>query len=343
MGRTSVAAAGAIVALLWLAPLRAADPAQAREIWFSPGPGTIDYMPLFENPEQWPHARDRISVFKFYQQHTLDPAASIVGPNSYDALARAGAFRMLTAWNKKIAVEVGSVKDFYCTPDSTGMNAAIGNTLDSVRAVQAAGGTVAYLAMDEPFVSGRLKVCGGPALEPTADRVAAYVAGVAAAFPNVRIGLIEAYPFSSETAIESILQLLASRKVLPAFLHMDVDWHLSGSTAFRRDMPLLQAACAAAKIPFGIILTGYNGDADALYSIDVYGLANLVADTFGTWDRMPDQIIFQSWAQSATGLLITPENLPEDRLYTHTRMILDVLRRLEGATGPASGTAVPRR
>jgi hypothetical protein len=284
-----------------------------------------------------------VSVFKFYQQHTQTPAPSIVGPNTYAALARAGVFRTLKNWGKKTSIEVGAVKEFYCTPDASGMNAAIAGTLESVRAVEAAGGSVASLSMDEPFVSGRLKVCGGPALEPTADRVATYVSGVSAALPNVRIGLIEAYPFSSADAIERIVQLLKARNVTPAFLHMDVDWHLSGAAAFKRDMPRIQALCATEKIPFGIIITGYDGNADALYAIDAYGITGLIADTFPSWDRAPDQLILQSWAVSGTGLLITPANLPEDRPYTHTSMLWDVLRRLRGSMGSATGTAVLRK
>src|SRR5437762_10777969 len=197
----------------------------ADRIWFCPGPGTLDYLRLFQHPEEWPHARAVMDVFKFYQQHTQTPAASIVGPNTYDALARAGAFRQLAQWDKKIAIEAGSVKEFYCTPDATGMNQSISNTVSSIAAVESAGGTVSYIAMDEPFVSGRSRVCGGPALEPTADRVATYVSGVTAARPKARIGLIEAYPFSSAEAIQTIVQLLEARNATPAFLHMDVDWH----------------------------------------------------------------------------------------------------------------------
>ena len=312
-------------------------------VWFCPGPGTIDFIRLFEHPEEWAHARQLVSVFKFYQQHTQTPAPSIVGPNTYAALARAGVFRTLKNWGKKTSIEVGAVKEFYCTPDASGMNAAIAGTLESVRAVEAAGGSVTSLSMDEPFVSGRLKVCGGPALEPTADRVATYVSGVSAALPNVRIGLIEAYPFSSADAIERIVQLLKARNVTPAFLHMDVDWHLSGAAAFKRDMPRIKELCATEKIPFGIIITGYDGNADALYAIDAYGITGLIADTFPSWDRAPDQLILQSWAVSGTGLLITPANLPEDRPYTHTSMLWDVLRRLRGSVGSATGTAVLRK
>jgi len=114
------------------------------------------------------------------------------------------------------------------------MQESIANSLASIRAIQSAGGSVDYIAQDEPFVSGRERVCGGPALEPTADRVATYVAGVKAAFPKVAIGLIEAYPFSSADQIEAQVSLLQARGATPAFLHMDVDWHLSGADAFVR-------------------------------------------------------------------------------------------------------------
>ena len=336
----SLAAGVIAVVLILSAPARGAAPAD--RIWFAPGPGTLDYLDLFQEPQQWAHARQLFDVFKFYQQHTQTPVPSIVGPNSYTALANAGAFRTLTSWGKKIAIETGAVKEFYCTPDASGMRASVADTLASISAVESAGGRVTYIAMDEPFVSGRAGVCGGPALEPTADRVQTYVTGVHAGSPTVAIGLIEAYPFSSADAIERILQLLKSRDYTPAFLHMDVDWHLSGADAFVRDMRRLQATARSMEIPFGIIITGYNGDADALYAVDVYGITNLIAQTFGTWDALPDQIIFQSWAESRTGLRITPGNLAESAAYTHTYMMWEVYRRLRGMTGMA-GTAIIRR
>jgi len=334
----------AIAALLLVAAPRAPlSAASADRLWFCPAPGSIDYLDLFTQPDEWSLARQVIDVFKFYQQHTQTPAPDIVGPNSFDALARVGAFRMLTGWKKKIAIEAGAVKDFYCTTDASGMNASIADTVASIHAVQAAGGTVSYIAMDEPFVSGREKVCGGPALEPTAERVATYVAGVKTAFPSVSVGLIEAYPFSSADAIETEVSLLQARGATPAFLHMDVDWHLSGRAAFLRDMPALQAFAASLHIPFGIIVTGYNGNADALYAADAYGITELIASTFQTWSRMPDHLIVQSWAATDSGLLITPANLDDRRAFSHTSLVREVSRRLRGGTGPSTGTAIPRR
>ena len=336
--------AAAVAALLVLSSSPKAQSTIASDrFWFSPSPGSIDYLRLFEHPEEWARARQVMSVFKFYQQHTQTPAADIVGPNTYDALARAGAFRLLGQWKKKIAIEAGSVKEFYCTPDASGMNESIGKSLDTVRAVQAAGGSVAYIAMDEPFVSGRARVCGGPALEPTADRVATYVNAVKAAYPSVEIGLIEAYPFSGEPAIETIVQLLKARGAMPAFLHMDVNWKLTGFARFEQDMQALQSFCAAQRLPFGIIFNGTDGDSDVLYASEVYTTANLLEEAFGGWTRMPDHVIVQSWAVSSTGLVMTPANLPENRPYAHTAVFLDVVRRLKGGTGPSTGQAVIRR
>ncbi len=317
-------------------------PLSADRIWFSPGPGTLDYLRLFEHPEEWPRARSVVSVFKFYVQHTQMPPSATVGPNSYDALVRVNAFRRLASWGIKVAFETGSVKEYWCTPDASGMQASVQSTLSAIRAVTDAGARLSYIAMDEPWVSGRSKVCDGPALEPTADRVALYMTNVNRAYPDVRIGLIEAYPFSSADAIETMLDLLQARGVRPAFLHMDVDWHRLKPGEFQRDMKRLQAFARARHILFGIIIVGYSAESDALYVVDTAGMTALLADTFQTWEAMPDHLVFQSWVSTDTGLFITPSNLPEDRSYTHTNQIWGFVRRLRGGTGGNLGTAIPR-
>ena len=332
----------ACVLLPGRAPLHGATPTV--RIWFAPGPGTIDYTRLFERPDEWAHARALVSVFKFYQQHTQTPADPVVGPNTYDALARAGAFRLPSKWGMRIALEAGAVKEFYCTPDASGMNASIAASVASLRAIEAAGGKVSYLAMDEPFAAGRAPVCGGPALEPTADRVAQYVRAVTSAVPYVRIGLIEAYPFSSESSIESMLDLLAARGVTPAFLHIDADLNAIRAPAsdFARDMTKLQAETRSREMPFGLIIWGHDYEADALYALDAERLVYAIGNAFGRWEQMPDQLIVQSWAQTRTGLRIIPANLAEDEPYTHTNLLWNAYRRLRGLNGPSTGVAISR-
>jgi hypothetical protein len=321
---------------------RAPLPVRADRIWFCPDPGTLDFIRLFDHPEEWSVAQRLIGVFKFYHQHTQTPAPPIVGPNTFDALLRADAFRKVTRMGMATAMEIGSVKEFFCTPDSSGMNESIRTTIEAVNRMTSAGGDLRYVSMDEPFAAGRAKVCGGPALEPTADRLAVYMSAVERAFPALKIGLIEAYPYSSADDVESMLQLMRTRGVPPAFLHLDVDRRALRPGEFQRDVKRLRQLAASQHLPFGFIIWGYNGDADALFARDAAEMADLLADTFQTWDAMPDQIVFQSWAVSATGLLITPSNLPEDRLYTHTNIVWQLFRRLRGASGGAIGTASRR-
>ena len=341
-GQTPVAAL--LTLLLLAAGHRVRGAVAPDRFWFSPNPGSLDYLSLFERPEQWPHARQLFSVFKFYQQHTQMPPPAVVGPNSYAALASVDAFRTLQRWGKRIAIEEPTVKEYYCTPDGSGMQASIRDTLASIQAVEQAGATVSYLAMDEPFASGRASICGGPAPGPTADRVAQYVSSVNAVRPSVQIGLIEAYPFSSDGALETDLDLLRARNITPAFFHLDVDLNavrLTGSDV-TGDLRRLKTACAGMKIKFGVIIWGNNGDADALYSLDAGRLMNTVTQAFPGPSALPDHIIVQSWAVSRTGVSLTPSNLPESTRYTHTSLLWSFYRRLAGETGPSTGVAISR-
>jgi hypothetical protein len=308
----------------------AGSPAQ-RLVWFAPAPGSLDMRRLFVADEEWPAARQHMDVFKFYQAHALPHVDSPVqGPNTYEALCEIDAFRTVTErWHKQIAIEVASVKEPHCTSDWSGMATPIANTIAAVAAVQAAGGRVAYLAMDEPFLSGQSKVCGGPDPQPTVVRLQQYVGAVQAAWPGVGIGLIEPYPYFSVTQIDGFLARMQAGGIRPAFFHLDID--LNAVRRGRQDVPSdlqrLAAACEGRGIPFGVIIWGNNGNADALYVDDAWRLVNLVGESFDAED-LPRDLIFQSWAQSSTGLWITPSNLPEQRPDTHTYFIDRATRAL---------------
>lgn len=313
-------------------------------IWLVPNPGSLDLLRMFEHPEEWTRSRQLMQVFQFTQQHTYATPDAIVGPNSYDALVRAGVFAALTKWGKKIALGVGAVKEFYCTDDSSGMDTAIALSEAAIRAVNAAQGQVGYLAMDEPFLSGRAVRCGGPDLAPTADRLQTFMSSVRRVFPSVQIGLIEAYPSFAPDDFGRMLDLMTARGVRPAFVQLDVDIRaVRPPRDLTADLRQIRSIVAAAGIPFGLIVWGYNGDADALFARDAYTLANAFAKAFPTWQDMPEQLSIQSWSPSTTGLLITPSNLPESRPYTLTNILLDLYRRFRGGN-PASAVdvAIPR-
>jgi hypothetical protein len=188
--------------------------------------------------------------------------------------------------------------------------------------------------MDEPFTSGVSRRCGGPSLTPTADRLAVYIPAVRQAFPDVRIGLIEPYPVFSPDQFTEMFRLLRERNVAVDFLHADVRRPdvSPGRELFAGEMLELSALAAQYKIPFGAIIWGDNGDADALYAADAMRNARELGRVFRSWEVMP-HVIIQSWALSATGQFITPSNLPETGPYTHTALInqiYDLLRNLKG-------------
>ena len=320
----------------------AASVAATDRIWLVPNPGSLDLISLFEHPEQWPHARARMNVFQFTEQHTLTPPPAIVGPNSYDALARAGAFSLLKQWGKHTAIGVGAVKEFYCTADSTGLDAAIRDAEGAIRAVNDAGGAVTYLAMDDPFAAGQARICGGPDLTPTADRLKVFVTTIRRDFPGIQIGQLEAYPTFAPDSFQQMFDLLNARGVMPAFLQLDIDIRgIRPPRDFTSDVREIREIARAAGVPMGVILWGYNGDADALFTDDLYVLANAVNRAFPTWSDLPEQLSIQSWAMSRTGLNITPSNLPETRLYTLTNTLDDLYRRFKG--GPSNDVAIGRR
>jgi hypothetical protein len=180
--------------------------------------------------------------------------------------------------------------------------------------------------MDEPFFSGRLPECDGPDPGPTLQRLQRYFAYVRFAAPAVRIGLIEPYPAFSATALDGFLTAMADRGIAPAFFHLDVDINaLRRNDTFAADVPALAARCAQLHVPFGVIITGLSGDSDPLYIQQAQNLVDRVNRAFP--DVLP-QLIFQSWAESRTGLRITPTNLPETVPNTHTWLIDEGLRIL---------------
>jgi hypothetical protein len=291
---------------------------------------------LFEAPQEWPRARQIMEVFEFYQGHLLTQVSQGEGPNSYTAFVKADAFRKLTRWGKRIAVEAAAVKEVYCTADASGMQASIDRTLEALRNVRAAGGRVSFVAMDEPFTSGVSRRCGGPSLAPTADRLAVYIPAVKRAFPDVRVGLIEPYPVFSPEQFAEMLGLLRERGVPVDFLHADVRRPdvSPGRELFPGEMLELSALATQYKIPFGAIIWGDNGDADALYAADALRNARELGNAFGSWEALPKHIIIQSWAVTATGQFITPSNLPETAPSTHTALlnqIYDMFRNLKGS------------
>jgi hypothetical protein len=129
----------------------------------------------------------------------------------------------------------------------------------------------------------------------------------------VSIGLIEAYPAHTVEVLCEVVQRFA-----PAFLHLDIDYRFARQTApparVQADLTQLAECCRSARVPFGVIIWGYEEDTaetfirSALRLLAVIQQAVLRGDI--TW---PDRLIVQSWSATAVlGPRLIPPTLPPD-------------------------------
>jgi hypothetical protein len=224
-------------------------------VWFAPNMGSNDYAALFTKTEDWGTARSKIDVFKFYTQNILDAPCTICANNTLSKLANAHAFQVLAQEDIAIAVEVGAVKEWGCTGDVT-----YGVAQTVIRNIQAQGGTVAFLAMDEPLFGGRIEVnnttCGYQ-MEKSAVVTADFMKRVNIAYPQMVVGDIEPYPEFSVPELERWLLTLQADEAKPAFFHLDVDMERVRveSQDVIKDLQSLSQFCLAQGIPFGVIFT----------------------------------------------------------------------------------------
>jgi hypothetical protein len=288
--------------------------------------GSRDYSGLFTKPEQWSAARSEIDVFKFYTQNVLDYPCTICGDNTLDTFVTAQAFQKLTEWGIAISVEAGAVKEWGCTSTEEFRVAK-----ETIRNIQANGGAVAFLDMDEPYIGGELvangKTCGFT-MEQSADVTSQFIQKVHAAFPNIHVGDTEPYPYFSVAELEQWIVALEDRGVTLAHFHLDVD--LENVRVHRRavvaDLQALAGFFHEHRIPFGVIFTSNwtAAGSDRAYFESTMDWIRTVNTAIGK----PQHLMFQSWqGPAANGVHEVPINLPEDDLsaYSHTRLIIEGL------------------
>jgi len=283
-------------------------------------------LDLFTRPELWERARSRVTVFKFYPAQILADETGYpeCGPNRLPNLARVGAFPQIRAWGLWIAVEVAVIKSWGCQAEVTASVA-----LEAVARVQANGGFVRYLALDEPLLGGA--DCG-LTLDESARETAAFVRAVRDEHPAIEVGDIEPYPAFAAAPLASWLQALRREQVPLAFFHVDVDRvradDLGSDVA--ADLRSLRSACRSQGARFGVILWGADGTTEKTYSEDVLDWTRRVGAAVGA----PDDTVFQSWSLSADGVYRVPMNLPENdpAVFSHTRLVNEGLAILDATT-----------
>jgi hypothetical protein len=305
----------------------------SHEVWVSPNIGSQDFLALFSNPDAWATARSKITGIGFSGAHLLEAPCPTCGQNTLDnflAVVPGGAFRWLAAHQLKIVLEAPSVKSWDCQAATTGAQ-----TVQGLANVAANGGTVADIAMDEPFISAlppnqsfaaSMPTCNFT-VPQTAAAVAAYVARINAAYPGVRIGLIEPYPYFSAAQIESFVTALASAGVNLPFFHLDYDESFL-SVDPGPDFLEFRKFFAARQIPFGIIIIGTNGTNDQLATNGALVAALRISSVLGI--HTLQHILFESWLDypptaATQTLLLYPDNLPDNVQTTMMGMVNVVL------------------
>lgn len=334
------------------------------QIWFTPNLASVDMLDLFNQPEQWDSARSNIDVFKFYTVQVgsggwgcVEHPAYDCGDNYLENFVDVQAFSKLGEWGIDIAIEsfftgpIMSYDPVECSTSEYVHNLALSGSVNVIENVQSNGGTVRYLAMDEPIrqwypqyyyiYTGKTdpRPCLVDSLGSLADHVAAYILQMQEWYPSVSVGHIELYPEVGIDQLKEWIIALEARGVSLPFLHIDVhgprvDQYISLGINIdvAADMLELKSFLEEHDIEFGIIFfdTYYDSQYwepgkynDSTYYAGTMNWVNFVHDA----NLKPDHSIFQSWVSpyytTGIGPKEIPVNLPEDdpTVYSHTRLI----------------------
>jgi hypothetical protein len=296
--------------------------------WFAPLPyygdsnlGTVDFLDLFAANAPWATAASHIQVFKIWTSE-LDHFSDSVLSNMFAELKR----RRIA-----LAIEWGPLEPNGCG-SGEGFDGA--PALHYAQQIRDHGGTLQYVAFDEPFEFGSL-ASPVDACHWNADQVAQdamrHLATIRSVFPDVIVGDIEVVPalglaadwLERYEAWVDAWQRLAGTPF--AFFHFDVDWDSDWKSA----VAALSRALKLRHIPVGQIYIGSGSAASD---------AEWVASTEQRWAEyethgspMPGQVIFQSWVPYPKHVL------PETDPTTFTGLI-DRYYRTRTALAASLGT-----
>ena len=295
-GALAAQAAGPVV---WFCPL---DPIQRPEVGYG---GSPQYMGLFAPDAPWRKSAARVRVFKIYPQW-------ITNANDADLKRQ---FADLKRRRIALALEYGVMStNGTCGMGVEGYGGQ--HLLQAAQRIDQDGGTLAYVAMDEPIFFGSVysghNACHGTPAQAVAA-AAPNLKALLAAYPNVKVGDIE--PLGNTqlvTTIESYRQGIeafhAALGIPLAFFDADIDWKPAEPSL--DGLATLQKMVAAEHLPFGII---YDGNPDASTSAAWISAAQAHMAEAEAAAGTPDIAIFQSWHSQPRKLL--PETDPDS--FTH--------------------------
>jgi uncharacterized protein (TIGR03437 family) len=299
-------------------------PAQ-QTVWFTPLPytthpvgffGSTDYMSLFNPAAPWQQAASHVQVFKVY------------GVDNFSDADLTNILADLKRRNIALAMEWPVLSSSTCGAGIEGFGSSF---LPAAQRIKALGGTLTYVAMQQPFQWGSLYK-GPNSCQWTAQQVATNalveINQVRTVFPNLLVGDIMAVPPFQDASPDwptrygvwfDTWRSLAGSPL--AFFHVDADW----------TEPNWQAAVAAVRpvaaqrgIPFGMVYNGFlTNETDSAWMTAAEN--HFVDYEVRAGYTPPDQVNFQSWNPNPTRVL--PETDPTaftyliDR-YFRTRTLL---------------------
>lgn len=231
------------------------------------------------------------------------------------------------------AIEWGPLDE----PNRCGIGEGFDGTLalHYAQRIQALGGSLQYIAFDEPYNGAAVYdgpgACHWTALQ-TAQNAIKNVAQIQSVFPDVVLGDIE--PVPPGTAFDSWLggygqwidawQAVTGKPL--AFFHFDTDW----SRDWKPAATALTRALVTRHIPVGHIYNGDPGASDATWM----ALAEEHMTDFETHAGLvPDMVIFQSWEPHPKHLL------PETDPTAFTYLIDRYFRERTALTVSSGGTS----
>ena len=305
----------AVVGMVLVLATCLASLAQANQIWFvsrdqyaqGSMPGVPDFMNLFQPNAPWAKAEAKIGV--------LAVAEDFIAHSS-DADLKTF-FSYLNSHKIPFALEAGVLVDTSVCHYLEGYRCV--SMAGSLNRIKADGGTVAYVAMDEPLWYGHLSTLSGALHESIADvaaAVAAQVTIIHQIFPHCEVGDIGPVaatnaPADYQAEVMTWGTDYANDSGSPlAFLQADVNWT---GTAWKTQLANFSAMAHKYGVKFGVI---YNGSASASTDVEWTNQAeqnfiNLESDP----TQVPDQAIIQSWTA------LPSHDLPETKPGTLTSLV----------------------
>jgi hypothetical protein len=267
-------------------------------------------MALFRRGAHWAHAARHVRVFKLYGGWLLWAGAT------------QSQLRRIMADLKRrhiaLAVEAPALPTTNCGQGVEGFSDP-GSAVTLASKIKRAGGTLKYVAFDEPFAFGSL-YSGPNACHWSPDKIAAelrgYVRSLRRSFPGLVAGDIE--PLWGGEDPQQLVDWMYSYKGSTGsrlgFFHLDLDY--DNRPNWPQDAHGLEQAAHARGIPFGLIYIG-GGSTDLDWTRTA---EQRFVDYEAQAGFRPDQAILQSWEDH-------PDHaLPESKQGTFTWLIDQYVR-----------------